>query len=379
MRTVILALILLVTTLALPARAGAAWQPASTYALLIGILEWQDPSLSSFPKTNRQDRALERALVANGVPAGHVVFLEDRQATLASIRGALGRLMAQAGPGSTLLVYFAGHGTQEGGRTYLANYDVDTKRLAATGLAVDDLGKRLAAGWHGERLLLLADCCHSGALASVVNQMGTAGRPAACLTSATATNTSTGRWTFTEAVVRALTGDGQLDRNGDGRLSFAEVDAHVHDEMKFGEDQLTAGVRAGSFAADWTLRGVAAPPKQPFGAQRDRWSVGGYVEGLAEGKWWRARVLEAADHRCRLHYVGWADSYDEWVGDDRLRPIAGSRFAAGQRVEVTWEDTWYPARILRSAEGYFHFVHYADYGPEWDEWVTDSRIRPAGR
>src|SRR4051812_4286067 len=76
-----------VAPLAVPAAAKTtAWEPAKTYALLVGILEWQSKDLASFPKENRQDRALERQLLANGVPRDHLVFLEDRKATGEAIR-----------------------------------------------------------------------------------------------------------------------------------------------------------------------------------------------------------------------------------------------------------------------------------------------------
>lgn len=377
MRLWVVALALLLVTAPLRAVAEPAWQPKQTYALMIGILEWKDRSLASFPKQNRQDRALERALKANGVPADHIVFLEDRQATLTAIRAAMGRVVAMGGPDSTLLVYFAGHGTKDGGRTYLTNYDVDTKRLAATGLAVDEIGERLLKEWKGSRVLLMADCCHSGALSQVVTTVGSAGKAAACLTSATATNTSTGRWTFTEAVVRALTGDGRLDRNGDRRLTFGEVDAYIHNEMKYAEDQLTGAVRAGGFSADWQVTTVPAAKVVPHSAVQSRWTNGDYADVFAENKWWRAQLLRVEGHRLQVHYLGWEDKFDEWVSPDRVRPVANSRFAAGQPIKVEWEETWYPARILRSAEGFFHFVHYDGFGAEWDEWVTDRRIRPA--
>jgi hypothetical protein len=376
---------LLLTVLALclllpqPALAAPTWQPAETHALIVGILEWQQKSLASFPKENRQDRALERALLANGVPAGNIVFLEDRQATLAAIRTAVDALAAKAGPGSTLLFYFAGHGLQGGGKTYLANYDVDSHRMPATGFGVAELGDRLTSRWRGERALLLADCCHSGALGDVVRRLGAAGKPAACLTSATATNTSTGRWTFTESVVRALLGDGRVDRNADRSLTFAEVDGHVHDEMKYAEDQLTKAVQAGGFEADWQLRTVPTARVLPYAAVKSPWSIGMYADCLAEDKWWRAQILQVENGRCKVHYLGWEDKWDDWVPLSRLRAIGTSRFAAGQRVQVAWEGKWYPARIQQSAETFFHFVRYDGYGPEFDEWVTDKRLKATER
>jgi len=119
------------------AEPAPAWEPARTWALLIGVLEWEKPGLASFPKPGRQDRVLERTLKDRGVPASQVTFLEDRQATLAACREALGRTAEAAGPGSTLIFYFAGHGLQEGGRTFFANVDADASEPAKTALGVD--------------------------------------------------------------------------------------------------------------------------------------------------------------------------------------------------------------------------------------------------
>ncbi len=46
----------------------------------------------------------------------------------------------------------------------------------------------------------------------------------------------------------------------------------------------------------------------------------------------------------------------------------------GDRVDVEWHGSWYPAVLLeRRAEGWL--VHFEDYGEEWDEVVVVSRVR----
>ena len=55
--------------------------------------------------------------------------------------------------------------------------------------------------------------------------------------------------------------------------------------------------------------------------------------GLVEwgGNWWHAKVLQAADGKYRIHYTGWADSWDEWVAPERLRfPRRGERLPTPQ-------------------------------------------------
>ena len=41
------------------------------------------------------------------------------------------------------------------------------------------------------------------------------------------------------------------------------------------------------------------------------------------GTWWAAEVVKTNGDRYYIHYTGWANSWDEWVGPDRIRlPVA---------------------------------------------------------
>src|SRR4051812_5446578 len=97
--------------------------PTKTYALLVGVVEWQDASLLRFPRVGRQDRELERALLAWGVPRSQLHFLEDKEATRERIITELEKAAGAAPPDSTFLFYFTGHGLPEGKKVYLAGYD----------------------------------------------------------------------------------------------------------------------------------------------------------------------------------------------------------------------------------------------------------------
>ena len=42
-----------------------------------------------------------------------------------------------------------------------------------------------------------------------------------------------------------------------------------------------------------------------------------------QGTWWAAEVVKTNGDRYYIHYTGWANSWDEWVGPDRIRmPVA---------------------------------------------------------
>lgn len=49
--------------------------------------------------------------------------------------------------------------------------------------------------------------------------------------------------------------------------------------------------------------------------------------------------------------------------------------AAGDRVEVEWQGSWFPATILER-KGDRWLIHYDRFGDGWDETVERERIRP---
>ncbi len=352
---------------------AAAWEPSKTWALLIGVLEWETPSLTTFPKPGRVDRILEAALYERGVPRDHVTFLEDRAATLARCREALRATAETAGAGSTLVLYYAGHGLRIGDKTFFAPYDVDPKDVARTGLGHDEIARVLATTWKGARLLLMADSCESGGLGAVVPTFAGAGAKAASLTSAMETHVSTGSWTFTASIVRILSGDGVPDLDGDGSITFDEADRFVHREMRWRESQWTSARRSQAFEPGFVLATVkpGAAIRRVPGSR----PIGDYAEVEWHGRWWRGQVLDVDDAgRTRVRYLGYDASDDEWVEPSRLRDLPPTSLRPGTRVEVASSGTWWPA-VVRDTHAEFALVRYDGYVAAWDEWVAAHRLR----
>ncbi|KAF0244280.1 MAG: hypothetical protein FD180_2654 [Planctomycetota bacterium] len=370
----------LVAALAMSSLLGAEeapiWNPSNTWVLVASVIEWPDKGLAPF-KDARRDEALVAQLKACGVPAANIVFLKDKDATLAAMRKELHALAGRAGEGSTFIFYFQGHGLSRKDKTWLACYDVDLKDYS-TAMDVDELFPIFDKEWKGERLLLIGDCCHSGALGTVVDRFeGKSGVRAACLASATASNASTEHWTFTEAVITSLAGNGAVDRDRDGKITFGETDRFAHDEMLYRENQLCRGKRGSSFEEGFVLSAVAADKPAPAKVEGER-QVFDFLEACdQEGKWYVSQILAAKDGKYRVHYLGWDPKWDEWVGPEKLRAIARTKLKVGERYEVEWrKDQWFLATVTKSEEDVFYYVHYEGEDGDDDEWVTENKTRP---
>jgi hypothetical protein len=52
-------------------------------------------------------------------------------------------------------------------------------------------------------------------------------------------------------------------------------------------------------------------------------------------------------------------------------------YRACQRVEVEWGGKWWAAEVLQ-VRGNQYYIHYTGWADSWNEWVTDCRIRVCG-
>jgi hypothetical protein len=399
-------------------------EPADTYAVISGVLKWPNNALTPFSSFNRKDQELYDTLQKLGVPAENMALLLDEQATHAGLSAALEKIAQKAKAGSTLLFYYAGHGDLKGGKISLCNYDCAGPKGTGKPLGVDEIGALLARSFKGKQVILMADCCYSGGLKQTAEALHRAGIAAVSLTSASASNTSTLNWTFTQTVLDTLHGETLADTDGDGFITLRELADEVCRAMKFREKQFYGYA---NFGVKDTLRlGKVDPDKKRPDFGKDLFTPGQYILGMdgdrpragrvlgknqnkyiveyydysvkrlvqlpAAGlkpiqfwtfpagketlvfwgdKTWKAKILKIDGDFHFITYPGWDSSWDEWVLCDR---VVDPALAHLPKVQVEWKGSFYPAQILKLDNGE-HYVRYFGYDADWNEWVGKSRIK----
>ena len=368
----------LIGYLLIPARAVVAddplqWDPAKTWIFVVGLLEWQHSDVfKPFPaaKVNRRDEQFARFFEHAGVSKDRIAYLQDTDATKAHIVSEFDKLLDRTQAGDLLVFYFCGHGSRDRatGETWFANYDAGGKHDNAWN--VREIFTTIERKFHGRRALLLADCCHSGALYDEARRHRQSKIAYAVLTSSYSHNTSTGKWTFSDSVLAGLRGDAMVDLDGDRQITLGEIAKHSESELAFVEGQKSMFISTEGFPAD-TIFVRAKQPLKPH--------LGTRIEVEYRGKWYKAKTIDSDGTNRKVRYVKYDSSWDEWVGLDRRRPYQPSQFAVGDKVQVRWEidKKWYPATVRNSWYG-LHFVRYEGYSASADEWIGPDSIRLQG-
>ncbi len=360
--------------------AGAAdldFQPAKTYVVIAGVLQWPGNFISGFPTKDRKDEELYDTLRARGVPAANMKLLLDEQTTYSGVRRAIREIAPKAEKDAIFVFYYCGHGMPHKSGVCLANYDLKPQLMDRTGLLATDVSKMIRENFQGKRVLFLADCCFAGGLAKAAEDLKAAGVEAAILTSSNESMVSTNNWTFTQAVIDAFVGDTFADANADGVVTLDELAGDVGKSMASLERQKHGYT---SFGFDGKFKLAAATKKPKLDGVK--FPLGEFV--LApDGRVTRSgRVVGGADGKAVVQFYDYTHKRKVEIAEDKLRAIPenwlNERAMAGAmkaEIEVLWGGTWFPATVLKK-DGNRTYIHYVGWGDTWDEWVTAERIRP---
>ena len=354
-------------------RAAAAdldWNPAKTWVFAVGILEWQNPRMwPPFPAAmrDRRDEQLVNFFRQAGVHDERITYLKDEQATKRRIERRFVELLDQTDTGDLLIFYFCGHGyrDRESAQSWFANYDAGGANNS--GWNVHGIFTAIENHFSGHRALLLADCCHSGALYDEVMKRGDSEIAYAAITSSYSHSTSTGNWTYSDSILAALRGEPLADFDANRVIDLEEMARYADLELAFIETQKSM------FVADerFPRRARMARVTRAFAR-----GAGQRVEVSYQGKWYKAKTLATQGNQYKVHYTNYSSSWDEWCGPERVRAYRPAQFADGDKVDVRWGDDgkWYPATVRAGWYG-LHLVRYDGFDSSWNEWVGTAAIR----
>lgn len=139
------------------------------WAVIVGVSEYVDESLNL--KYAAADASAFYELITGplcGYKPENIRLLIDEQATKANIEDALFDFLQQPASDDVVCLYFACHGAPDPRRThniYLLPHETDKARIGSTAIRMGAIDQAIQ-DVHAKRIVVLADTCHSAAIAS---------------------------------------------------------------------------------------------------------------------------------------------------------------------------------------------------------------------
>jgi len=142
------------------------------FALVVGVsrYKYKAGGLRDLAYADADARAVRdflRKPEGGGFAPGDVLLLENEQATLESLRGALNTFLPKAGAGDLIFIFLAGHGGPDPyapQNLYFVLHDTKLADMPSTALPMSELQEALDHKARAERLVVFVDTCHSAGL-----------------------------------------------------------------------------------------------------------------------------------------------------------------------------------------------------------------------
>ncbi|MET8761839.1 caspase family protein [Lentzea sp. NPDC004782] len=232
--------------------AASAWlerRRFKRYALIIASYEFTDPGLSALRAPAHDAARLGEVLADPRIGGFDVRTLINSSA--AEVNEAVEDFFADREPDDLLVLHFSGHGVKdEAGELHFATSRTRLNRLAGTAVSADFVARRMNRS-RSRRIVLLLDCCYSGAFGrgmvaraggsvDLEEQFGGSGRVVITASSsmeyafegAAVADASEGEPSvFTSALVEGLE-SGDADRDQDGHVGLDELYEYVYDRVR---------------------------------------------------------------------------------------------------------------------------------------------------
>ncbi|HEU0175884.1 MAG TPA: caspase family protein [Blastocatellia bacterium] len=252
------------------------------FALIVGVSRYRDEGINDLQFADADARELRdflRRPEGGGFKPDDILYLENEQATIESMNGALDRILSQAGQNDLILLFIAGHGGPDPAapqNLYYVLYDTRIADLSHTALLMTTLQEKLSLA-RARRALVFIDTCHSAGLSGAQPTGGRGlennlinlysaklfkeeGRAAITSSDVNELSYENKRWggghgVFTYALLEGLRG--QADANADSLITAGELFAYVRDRVR-----LETGFKQNprslyDFSGDFTLAFVA--------------------------------------------------------------------------------------------------------------------------
>jgi hypothetical protein len=223
------------------------------WAVVVGVGEYEAADIPDLEFAPADARAVKEFLESDAAgPFDEVLYLENERATGAAMREALFVFLQQADWDDLVVIYYAGHGAPDPGRPdnlYLLPTDAQLGSLAATGFPMWDVKTALRRQIAAERVIVIADACHSAGTADGETIGGGGANYIAggfqnlftpsrrLMMTAADTNEFSledqrwgGHGVFTHFMLDGLRGAGDLD--GNGIVTFTELFQHVSQNVR---------------------------------------------------------------------------------------------------------------------------------------------------
>jgi Caspase domain len=216
-------------------------------ALIVANDAYEDAGLGRLRAPARDAEALARVLADPAIGGFEVDVISNQPEW--RLRRTIGAFFSDRSRDDLLLLHFSCHGVKDdSGQLYFATVDTELANLDATAVPADFVNRHMSRS-HSRRIVLLLDCCYSGAFArGMMAKAGTGvelrerfeGRGRIVLTASSAMEyafeatelaRNDGRPSiFTRALVRGLE-TGEADGDGDGRISVDELYDYVYEQV----------------------------------------------------------------------------------------------------------------------------------------------------
>jgi hypothetical protein len=317
------------------------------YALIIASYEFTDPGLSSLRAPAHDAARLGEVLADPRIGGFEVRTLINSSA--AEVNEAVEDFFADRDPDDLLVLHFSGHGVKdEAGELHFATSGTKLARLAGTAVSADFVARRMNRS-RSRRIVLLLDCCYSGAFGrgmvaraggsvGLEEQFGGSGRAVITASSsmeyafegaAVADSSENEPSVFTSALVEGLE-SGDADRDQDGHVGLDELYEYVYDRVRRVTPHQTPGKWMLDVRGDLRIARRARPVSVPAALPSDlQEAIDHSLPGVRAGAIPELRRMLTVAHEGRVLAARLA--LRRLADDDSRMVAAAAREALGEQ------------------------------------------------